>query len=37
VDTDWFSGRRSHDPVCERHVSEVVAAIINEQARRDGR
>lgn len=36
VDTNWFSGRRSADPVCERHVAEVVAAIMKEQARRDG-
>jgi hypothetical protein len=36
VDTNWFSGRRSRDPVCERHVAEVVAAITKEQARRDG-
>lgn len=36
VDTNWFSGRRSRDPVCERHVAEVVTAITKKQARRDG-
>jgi hypothetical protein len=36
IDTNWFSGRRSRDPVCERHVAEVVAAITKAQARRDG-
>lgn len=36
VDTNWFSGRRSRDPVCERHVTEVVAAIVRKQAGRDG-
>ncbi|GAB3959683.1 hypothetical protein GCM10029978_007250 [Actinoallomurus acanthiterrae] len=37
VDTQWFSGRHSRDPVCRRHVTEVVAAIADRQARRDGR
>ncbi|HKB29499.1 MAG TPA: hypothetical protein VKD26_01545 [Streptosporangiaceae bacterium] len=37
VETKWFSGRRSRDPVCEHHVVEVVGAIMREQARRDGR
>jgi hypothetical protein len=37
VDTQWFSGRHSRDPVCRRHVTEVVAAIAERQARRDGR
>jgi hypothetical protein len=36
IETNWFSGRRSLDPVCDRHVAEVVAAITKEQARRDG-
>jgi hypothetical protein len=36
IETNWFSGRRSLDPVCERHVTEVLAAITKEQARRDG-
>jgi hypothetical protein len=36
VETYWFSGRHSRDPVCERHVAEVVAAITKKQARRDG-
>jgi hypothetical protein len=37
VETRWFSGRHSRDPVCGRHVTEVVAAISKEQARRNGR
>lgn len=37
VDTYWFNGRHSRDPVCRRHVTEVVAAITGRQARRDGR
>jgi hypothetical protein len=37
VDTHWFSGRHSRDPVCPRHVDQVVAAIVERQARRDGR
>lgn len=36
IRTNWFSGRRSRDPVCDRHVAEVLAAITKEQARRDG-
>lgn len=36
IKTNWFSGRRSRDPVCDRHVAEVLAAIAKEQARRDG-
>jgi hypothetical protein len=36
IEVNWFDGRRSRDPVCERHVTEVVAAITKEQARRDG-
>jgi hypothetical protein len=36
VKTRWFSGRHSHDPVCRRHVDEVVRAINKEQARRNG-
>lgn len=36
IETNWFSGRHSRDPVCERHVAEVVGAITREQARRDG-
>lgn len=36
VETNWFSGRRSQDPVCERHVDEVLRAIRKEQARRNG-
>jgi hypothetical protein len=36
IETHWFSGRHSRDPVCGRHVSEVVGAITKEQARRDG-
>lgn len=37
VDTYWFNGRHSRDPVCPRHVTAVVAAITERQARRDGR
>lgn len=36
VETNWFSGRRSRDPVCRRHVDEVVRAIKKQQARRNG-
>jgi hypothetical protein len=36
VETNWFSGRRSRDPVCEYHVAEVVAAITKKRAQRDG-
>ena len=36
IETNWFSGRRSLDPVCNRHVAEIVTAITKEQARRDG-
>ena len=36
VETNWFGGRRSQDPVCGRHVDEVVRAIQKEQARRNG-
>jgi hypothetical protein len=36
VKTRWFNGRHSHDPVCRRHVDEVVRAIKKEQARRNG-
>ncbi|MCO6005432.1 hypothetical protein NE236_10605 [Actinoallomurus purpureus] len=36
VETHWFSGRLSRDPVCERHVTEVVEAIRKKQAGRDG-
>lgn len=36
VETNWFSGRHSRDPVCGRHVEEVVLAIRKEQARRNG-
>ncbi|HEX6471304.1 MAG TPA: hypothetical protein VF069_19540 [Streptosporangiaceae bacterium] len=36
VETNWFNGRRSQDPVCERHVDEVIRAIRKEQARRNG-
>lgn len=37
VETNWFSGRRSRDPVCEDHVAQIVAAITEQQARRNGR
>lgn len=36
VKTRWFSGRRSHDPVCRHHLHEVVRAIKKELARRNG-
>jgi hypothetical protein len=36
VETNWFSGRHSKDPVCRPHVDEVVRAIKKEQARRNG-
>lgn len=36
VETNWFSGRHSQDPVCGSHVDEVVRAIRKEQARRNG-
>jgi hypothetical protein len=36
VKTNWFSGRQSLDPVCERHVDEVVRGIRKAQARRNG-
>jgi hypothetical protein len=36
VSTNWFGGRRSRDPVCDRHLAEVLAAIAKQQARRDG-
>jgi hypothetical protein len=36
IEMSWFSGRHSKDPVCGRHVDEVVRAIKKEQARRDG-
>jgi hypothetical protein len=36
VETAWFSGRRSRDPVCGDHVDEVVHAIRKQEARRDG-
>jgi len=36
VETNWFSGRHSRDPVCRPHVDEVVRAIKKEQARRNG-
>lgn len=36
VETNWFGGRHSQDPVCRRHVDEVVRAIRKEQARRNG-
>jgi hypothetical protein len=36
VETNWFGGRRSRDPVCGHHVDEVVGAIRKAQARRDG-
>jgi hypothetical protein len=36
VETNWFSGRHSRDPVCGAHVTAVVEAITKEQARRDG-
>jgi hypothetical protein len=36
VSTNWFGGRRSRDPVCDRHLAEVLAAIGKQQARRDG-
>jgi hypothetical protein len=36
VETNWFSGRHSKDPVCNLHVDEVVRAIKKEQARRNG-
>jgi hypothetical protein len=36
VQTSWFSGRRSLDPVCGPHVSEVVDAIARKNAQRDG-
>jgi hypothetical protein len=36
IETNWFSGRHSRDPVCHRHVDEVVRAIKKEQARRNG-
>jgi hypothetical protein len=36
VDMIWFSGRHSRDPVCERHIVDVVEAIAREQARLNG-
>jgi hypothetical protein len=36
VEMIWFSGRHSRDPVCERHIVDVVEAISREQARRNG-
>jgi hypothetical protein len=36
VDTNWSDGRHSRDPVCGRHVAEVVTAITEKQARRNG-
>jgi hypothetical protein len=36
VETHWFGGRRSQDPVCEQHVDQVTRAIRKEQARRNG-
>ena len=36
VETNWFGGRHSQDPVCGRHVDEVVCAIRKKQARRNG-
>jgi len=36
VQTNWFGGRHSRDPVCGRHLDEVVSAIRKEQARRNG-
>jgi hypothetical protein len=36
VETNWFGGRRSQDPVCEGHVDAVISAIKKEQARRNG-
>lgn len=36
VETNWFSGRHSQDPVCGSHVDEVVRVIRKEQARRNG-
>jgi hypothetical protein len=36
VETNWFGGRHSQDPVCRHHLEEVVSAIRKEQARRNG-
>jgi hypothetical protein len=36
VEMIWFSGRHSRDPVCERHIVDVVEAISKEQARVNG-
>jgi hypothetical protein len=36
IETSWFSGRRSRDPVCDQHVSAVVDGIAKKNARRDG-
>lgn len=36
IETSWFSGRRSRDPVCEPHVAEVLDGIAKKNARRDG-
>jgi hypothetical protein len=36
VDMIWFGGRHSRDPVCERHIVDVVEAIAREQARLNG-
>jgi hypothetical protein len=36
IETFWFSGRRSRDPVCEPHVAAVMAGIKKKNAQRDG-
>jgi hypothetical protein len=36
IETNWFSGRRSRDPVCEPHVDEVVRGIAKKNAARNG-
>ncbi|MGC5009205.1 hypothetical protein ACLQ2R_00415 [Streptosporangium sp. DT93] len=36
IETRWFSGRHSRDPVCSPHVTEVLQGIAKQNARRDG-
>ncbi|MFF3443320.1 hypothetical protein [Streptosporangium sp. NPDC002721] len=36
IETRWFSGRHSRDPVCAPHVTEVLQGIAKQNARRDG-
>lgn len=37
IETAWFRGRRSCDPVCEEHLEAVVGGIKAKLAERHGR